>query len=80
MNSRWEISSLEVLRKSNILIKERFIMKTLLRKCLKCSRYTLDDVCSVCGSQTGIPIPSKFSPEDKYGEYRRKLKKEQWNK
>lgn len=51
-------------------------MKTLLRKCPACRRYTLRAQCPVCGGTTLMPIPAKYSPDDKYGEYRRKLKRE----
>jgi H/ACA ribonucleoprotein complex subunit 3 len=52
-------------------------MPKLLRKCLECERYTLKkDLCPYCGGKLSIPYPPKFSPEDKYGEYRRKYKME----
>ncbi|MEW6069947.1 MAG: RNA-protein complex protein Nop10 [Candidatus Thermoplasmatota archaeon] len=49
-------------------------MKTLLRKCTHCASYTLKQVCNRCNSKTIIPIPARFSPEDRYGKYRRLLK------
>jgi H/ACA ribonucleoprotein complex subunit 3 len=42
-------------------------------KCKACSTYGLDKECK-CGSQREKPKPPKFSPEDKYGTYRRKYK------
>ncbi len=45
-----------------------------IKKCPKCGLYTLKDVCPKCGAQTVSAHPPKFSPEDRYGEYRRKLK------
>ncbi len=45
-------------------------MKWLMRKCTKCSRYTLKEACPACGAPTRIPHPAKFSPEDKYAKYR----------
>ncbi|MGQ4890908.1 MAG: RNA-protein complex protein Nop10 [Candidatus Njordarchaeia archaeon] len=52
-------------------------MPQLLRKCPKCNRYTLkSDVCPVCGTPVVSAHPPKFSPIDKYGEYRRRLKKQ----
>ena len=50
--------------------------KTLLRRCPSCKKYTLREACPLCGGVTFMPIPAKYSPSDKYGEYRRKLKKE----
>ncbi|RLE84342.1 MAG: RNA-protein complex protein Nop10 [Thermoprotei archaeon] len=46
----------------------------LIRKCPSCKRYTLMEVCPKCGERTRSPHPPKFSPEDRYGEYRRKMK------
>jgi H/ACA ribonucleoprotein complex subunit 3 len=51
-------------------------MRTALRKCPKCQEYALGDVCKRCGSPTLVPIPPRYSPEDRYGEYRRRLRKE----
>lgn len=49
-------------------------MKTLLRKCKVCGKYTMKDICP-CGNETIVPIPPRFSPQDRFGEYRRRLKK-----
>ncbi len=47
----------------------------LLRKCLDCGRYTLKtDKCPYCSGKVRVPHPPKFSPEDKYGKYRRAMK------
>ncbi len=43
-----------------------------MKKC-KCG-YTLKDACPKCGAKATSVHPPKFSPEDKYGEYRRKAK------
>ncbi len=48
-------------------------MKHIL-KCSKCGKYTLKKIC--CGVKTISPKPAKFSPEDKYGSYRRRVKKD----
>lgn len=37
--------------------------------------YTLKEACPACGRATVKPGPAKYSPEDAYGVYRRKLKK-----
>ncbi|MDR2699061.1 MAG: RNA-protein complex protein Nop10 [Candidatus Methanoplasma sp.] len=47
-------------------------MSSSLRKCVSCGRYTIKDVCSTCGSAVSSPVPMKFSPDDRYGSYRRK--------
>ncbi|AFZ70147.1 putative Zn-ribbon RNA-binding protein [Caldisphaera lagunensis DSM 15908] len=50
-------------------------MRWLLRKCIKCNRYTLSqERCPYCGGQLKVPHPPKYSPNDKYIEYRYKLK------
>jgi len=46
-----------------------------IRKCKKCNEYTLKEKCA-CGEKTLSPKPAKWSPEDKYSEYRLKYKKE----
>lgn len=56
----------------------RFKMNHIL-KCSKCSSYGLSEKCS-CGARRARPKPPKYSPEDKYGEYRRKFKKEEKQK
>ena len=43
-------------------------------KCSKCRQYTMKDKCPKCKIKTINPKPAKYSPEDKYGEYRRKAK------
>ncbi|WP_309491958.1 RNA-protein complex protein Nop10 [Candidatus Hecatella orcuttiae] len=49
---------------------------SLLRKCRDCGVYTLSQtVCPKCGGTIYSPIPPKFSVEDKYGKYRRAMKK-----
>lgn len=47
----------------------------MLRRCPECARYTLQDACPDCETQTRDPAPARFSPEDKHGEYRRRLKR-----
>ncbi len=51
-------------------------MRTLLRRCAPCGVYTLRDSCPKCGTATSMPMPARYSPEDRYGKYRRKLKSE----
>jgi H/ACA ribonucleoprotein complex subunit 3 len=47
-------------------------MKSDIRKCGKCGRYTLSSTCASCGCETVCPVPPRYSPEDRMGEYRRK--------
>ncbi|HKS59815.1 MAG TPA: RNA-protein complex protein Nop10 [Thermoplasmata archaeon] len=44
-----------------------------LKRCPGCSRYTLHEACPECGMPTRSPHPVRFSPEDRYGKYRRAL-------
>ena len=43
--------------------------------CSTCKKYTLKEICS-CATKTQTTRPAKFSPEDKWGRYRREYKKE----
>lgn len=45
-----------------------------IKKCKKCGKYTLKDKCPGCGGKAVDHGPGKFSPQDRYGEYRRKEK------
>jgi H/ACA ribonucleoprotein complex subunit 3 len=47
-------------------------------KCESCNSYGLSNKCS-CGAKRIVPKPPKYSPEDKYGAYRRKYKEEMKN-
>ena len=44
--------------------------------CPKCKSYTMKDKCPKCNMETISPKPAKFSPDDKYGDYRRKAKEQ----
>ena len=51
-----------------------------LRRCEACKRYTLINVCPDCGARAVEPHPPKYSPEDKYAEYRRKANRPELEK
>ncbi|MBP1944696.1 RNA-protein complex protein Nop10 [Methanobacterium petrolearium] len=51
-------------------------MKLKMRRCRSCKEYTLKDRCPHCGGELEVIYPPKYSPEDKYGKYRRILKKQ----
>ncbi|NYT06905.1 MAG: RNA-protein complex protein Nop10 [Methanomicrobiales archaeon] len=46
-------------------------MTARIRRCPLDFTYTLRDTCPVCGNATASPHPARFSPEDRYGRYRR---------
>ena len=46
------------------------MMKKLLKKCPKCSEYSLQETCPKCNEKTLSPHPAKFSPDDKYARLR----------
>jgi len=48
-------------------------MKHIL-KCPGCGKYTMKEKCS-CGGTAITPRPPKYSPDDKYADYRRQTKK-----
>jgi H/ACA ribonucleoprotein complex subunit 3 len=47
-------------------------MSSEIRKCTGCGRYTLSKNCPACGIDTIIPVPARYSPDDRMGEYRRR--------
>jgi H/ACA ribonucleoprotein complex subunit 3 len=47
-----------------------------IMKCLSCGTYTLQTTCPKCGQKTAHAQPAKYSPEDRYGKYRRMMKQE----
>jgi H/ACA ribonucleoprotein complex subunit 3 len=51
------------------------VSRSLILQCEKCHRFTLTETCPTCKGYAKNPLPAKYSPEDPYGEYRRKLKK-----
>jgi H/ACA ribonucleoprotein complex subunit 3 len=53
---------------------KRIDMRTAIRRCKSCDVFTMKEECTECGSQTVMALPPRYSPEDKYGDYRRKLK------
>ncbi|MDP3733981.1 MAG: nucleolar RNA-binding Nop10p family protein [Nanoarchaeota archaeon] len=48
--------------------------------CRHCEKYTLEKICTLCNLATELPRPPKFSVEDKYGQYRRDVKKKELQK
>ncbi|MCL2686917.1 MAG: RNA-protein complex protein Nop10 [Methanobrevibacter sp.] len=55
-------------------------MKLKMHKCEDCGEYTLKSICPYCGEKVKVIYPAKYSIDDKYGKYRRKLKEEMLNK
>lgn len=47
--------------------------ESLIRICRGCRRYTLKESCPECGGGTRTPHPVRFSPQDRWGKYRRAL-------
>ena len=54
-------------------------MKTLIRKCVNCNKYTMNDKCPECGSETRNTDPLKYSPSDKFQKFRIKEKEDENN-
>ena len=44
--------------------------------CSSCKTYTLKQICPKCSLKTLSNKPAKYSPEDKWGKWRRIFKKE----
>lgn len=51
-------------------------MKMKMHKCSSCDVYTIKKTCPLCNGEVNVIYPPKYSIEDKYGKYRRKLKKD----
>jgi H/ACA ribonucleoprotein complex subunit 3 len=51
-------------------------MRSKILKCQACGHYTLKALCPACGSPAVTSKPARYSPEDPYGRYRRKLNRE----
>lgn len=49
-------------------------MKARIMKCKSCRIYTMQTKCKICGKETVEAMPPRFSPQDRYGDYRRKRK------
>ena len=47
-----------------------------IRKCPKCKTYTLKEFCPKCNQKTIYPNPPRYSPQDKFGKFRREALKE----
>jgi H/ACA ribonucleoprotein complex subunit 3 len=45
-----------------------------IRRCPHDRTYTLAKTCPACESPTVTAHPARFSPEDKYGKYRRMMR------
>lgn len=48
-------------------------MARQILRCPDCASYALSEACP-CGGRRVSPKPAKWSPEDKYGAYRRRYK------
>ena len=51
-------------------------MRSKIKKFRSCDLYTLKENCPICGASTSQTKPARFSPEDRYGRYRRALRQE----
>ena len=47
--------------------------ESVLHVCRACRRYTLAPACPTCHAPTQTPHPARFSPQDRWGRYRRAL-------
>ncbi len=48
-------------------------------RCEKCHDYTMSDECK-CGGKAVTSKPAKYSPDDKYADIKRKVKREEIEK
>tara|TARA_Y100000310_G_scaffold275909_1_gene292688 strand:- start:3073 stop:3294 length:222 start_codon:yes stop_codon:yes gene_type:complete len=54
-----------------------FKMANAILKCKECMEYTMEKNCPKCKGEAVSVVPAKFSPEDKYGKYRRAQKQKE---
>lgn len=47
-----------------------------IMKCTKCGKYTMKETC--CSTKSVRAMPPKYSPDDRYADYRREAKMEQF--
>ncbi|MGP6219814.1 nucleolar RNA-binding Nop10p family protein [Caldiplasma sukawensis] len=45
-------------------------MKSYIKFCRSCKKYTMKDICPVCKNETTRPDPQRFSENDKFQKYR----------
>jgi H/ACA ribonucleoprotein complex subunit 3 len=48
-------------------------LRSLLYRCPRCSKYSMEVVCPMCGGATAPAAPARYSPDDKYARYRSPL-------
>lgn len=46
-----------------------------IRYCQGCDRYTLKENCAICGKETIINTPQKYSKDEEVAKYRRQIKR-----
>ena len=51
-------------------------MKVEILDCKKCDKFTVKKECPECHEKVLSTKPAKYSPEDKYGHYRRMAKQQ----
>ncbi|WP_128692968.1 RNA-protein complex protein Nop10 [Methanoculleus taiwanensis] len=49
-------------------------MSGRIRRCAYDRTYTLRETCPACGCRTRVAHPARFSPQDRYGRYRRMVR------
>lgn len=59
------------------LFSSQHVMAKHLFYCTRCQEYTMKQQCPKCNEKTAERKPAKFSPEDKYSQYRREAKSAQ---
>ena len=45
---------------------------------MDCGKYSTKDTCPDCGGNAVPALPPRYSPDDRYGEYRRKAIAEEY--
>ncbi len=45
-------------------------MRSLIRKCTVCGKYTLSEACPACGAKSVYALPPKYSERDRFQKFR----------
>jgi H/ACA ribonucleoprotein complex subunit 3 len=51
-------------------------VKSMMMRCGACNRYTMEQECPVCKGPVERRAPARYSPQDRFGKYRRRLTEE----
>lgn len=54
-------------------------MRSIIRKCTVCGKYTLKVACPACGADSMFAIPPRYSETDRFQKYRLRILRDDLN-